>query len=239
MPEASGRPDGATPGAVPLWELAPLGDSGLIITWRGAREVAGAAIRELAGLIATRRPAGLVELVPGIETLLVCYDPLRVEPDELQREIERDLPRTLHAEPPKGATVEIPVCYGGADGPDLPYVAQACSLSEADVIALHTSQPMPVLMIGFLPGFPYIGQLPPALHLPRRAEPRTAVAAGSVAIANDQTGIYPDQSPGGWHVIGRTDLRLFDPLRDPPALLRAGDYVRFVAEPRTRSRADD
>jgi KipI family sensor histidine kinase inhibitor len=102
-------------------------------------------------------------------------------------------------------------------------------MSEQEVVALHTASAMPVLLIGFMPGFPYIGGLPSRLHLPRRSEPRTSVAAGSVAIANDQTGIYPHRSPGGWHIIGRTSARLFDPRREPPALLHVGDHVRFVA----------
>jgi inhibitor of KinA len=125
--------------------------------------------------------------------------------------------------------VEIPVRYGGADGPDLGYIAETAGLSEADVVALHTAGPMPVLMIGFMPGFPYIGGLPPRLRVPRRAEPRTAVPVGSVALANDQTGIYPSRAPGGWHLIGRTEAALFDPLCVPPALLAPGDLVRFVA----------
>ena len=212
-----------------LWEFAPLGDAGLLVTWRGRRSIAPAAVRQLRDVLASRPPVGLVEFVPGIESLLVCYDPLVVTPVELRRAIAPVLPRTIQAETANGSVVKIPVTYGGTDGPDLPYVAQICGLPEAEVIALHTARPMPVLMIGFMPGFPYIGALPQQLRLPRRAEPRTAVMAGSVAIANDQTGIYPSRSPGGWHVIGRTDVDLFDPLRDPPALLRAGDYVQFVA----------
>ena len=222
-----------------VWELAPLADSGLLVTWRGEAHLARSAIRQLDNVLATRPLDGLVELVPGIESVLVCYDPLVIGPHEIRRALAAVLPQVVRDEPPQGAMVEVHVAYGGADGPDLPFVAQACGVSEAEVIALHTTRPMPVLMVGFMPGFPYIGELPAALRLPRRAEPRTLVAAGSIAIANDQTGIYPSQSPGGWHVIGRTALKLFDPLRVPPALLRAGDHVQFVATPDVRVRARD
>ena len=223
---------GSAPAGHGRWEIAPLGDTGLLVTWQGRQDSASAAVRQLLDALETQRPAGVVELVPGIASLLVCYDPLTVAPGPLRGRLEALLPHAVVPRPAGGRIVEVAVTYGGADGPDLPYVARASGLSEVEVVAHHTAQPMPVLMIGFMPGFPYIGELPPRLHLPRRAEPRTAVAAGSVAIANDQTGIYPSQSPGGWHVIGRTDVQLFDPLREPPALLRAGDYVQFVAQPR-------
>jgi KipI family sensor histidine kinase inhibitor len=131
------------------------------------------------------------------------------------------------ADNPRIVTIEV--VYGGEDGVDLPHVARSCGLTPDEVVALHTAGPMPVRMIGFMPGFPYVGGLPPALWLPRRIEPRVAVPAGSVALANDQTGIYPARSPGGWHIIGRTDARLFDPWSDPPSLLKPGDLVQFVA----------
>jgi KipI family sensor histidine kinase inhibitor len=209
-----------------------MAESGLLITWRGPKEVAGTAIRELQGRIAERPPDGIVEVVPGLESLLVCYDPLHASAEQFGVEIERRLPDALQGDRALGEIIEIEVAYGGADGPDLAYVARACGLAEAEVIVLHTARPMPVLMIGFMPGFPYIGALPPELRLPRRAEPRTSVPAGSVAIANDQTGIYPSRSPGGWHIIGHTSADLFDPHREAPALLRAGDQVRFVARRR-------
>jgi inhibitor of KinA len=171
-----------------------------------------------------------LELVPGIESLLVCFDPLRHEPDRL-KSLLRELLETnsvpIESNP---RIVSVDVTYGGEDGVDLQFVADACGLTPDAVIALHTAQPMPVLMLGFMPGFPYIGDLPERLRLPRRAEPRTMVPAGSVALANDQTGIYPARSPGGWHIIGRTDALLFDPRREPPALLMPGDLVRFVAK---------
>jgi KipI family sensor histidine kinase inhibitor len=125
--------------------------------------------------------------------------------------------------------VEIPVCYGGDFGPDLDALASHAKLTAADVIARHTAATYTVAMLGFAPGFPYLFGLDPALEMPRRASPRTRVPAGSVAIGGAQTGIYPSELPGGWQLIGRTPLALFDAQRDPPSLLMPGDRVRFVA----------
>ena len=124
--------------------------------------------------------------------------------------------------------IEIPVCYGGRHGPDLSDVARAADLTEAEIIALHTAPGSMVFTLGFAPGLPYIGVHDAALNLPRRAVPRTAVAQGSVAIANRQTTIYPNVLPGGWHILGATPLIMFDPARPNPTLLMPGDRVRFV-----------
>lgn len=211
------------------WSVAPVGDQGLLITWRGAKPATDDALRALEAAIAGQEIGGLVETVRGIETLLICYDPLQIAPSELAALLD-SVVITASDDGPAGNVHRIPVVYGGQLGPDLGFVAASAGLAEAEVVALHTAAPMPVLIVGFMPGFPYIGQLPARLHLPRRSEPRQVVAAGSVAIANDQTGIYPAQSPGGWHIIGRTSITLWDATRQPPALLRAGDYVQFVAE---------
>lgn len=126
-------------------------------------------------------------------------------------------------------SVEIPVCYGGEYGPDLDALAEHARLSRDEVIGRHVAAGYTVAMLGFAPGFPYLLGLDPALHVPRRADPRTRVPAGSVAIGGAQTGIYPRELPGGWNLIGRTPLVLFDPDRDPPCLLAPGDRVRFCA----------
>jgi inhibitor of KinA len=172
--------------------------------------------------------AGVVEWVPAFATVAVVYDPgtiayrdLLSALDDLAGEIEK-----THVLPTR--LVEIPVCYGGECGPDLTEVAAHCGLSEADVVALHSAQPYLVYMIGFAPGFPYLGGLPDALVTERRAAPRLAIPAGSVALAGSQTGVYPFETPGGWNIIGRTSLKLYDPEREPSALLRAGDYVKFI-----------
>jgi inhibitor of KinA len=165
----------------------------------------------------------------GINSVLVRFDPLQHTQNEVTRAIHDASAFIAVRDDEAPRMVDIPVRYGGEEGPDLHDVAALLDMTTQHVIALHTSQPWRVLMIGFAPGFPYIGPLPPALHLPRRSTPRAAVPAGSVAIAAGMTGIYPARLPGGWHLIGRSDVELFNPNREPPALLKAGDFVRFVA----------
>ena len=131
---------------------------------------------------------------------------------------------------PDSRTIEIPVVYGGAGGPDLPVVAEHCGLTEKQVVELHASVDYVVWFLGFQPGFPYLGGLSPRLHTPRRAEPRLSVPAGTVAIGGEQTGIYPLASPGGWQLIGHTSMPLFEPGQASPVLLRAGDTLRFIPQ---------
>lgn len=169
---------------------------------------------------------GVVESVPTFRSLLVHYDPETVAPDALERHLAALAPDRAPPEAPSDL-VTLPVCYGGAPGPDLEAVAADRGLSPEAVVRLHSSITHHVYMIGFAPGHPYLGDLPPELTLPRRQTPRTRIAAGTVAIAVGQTVIYPFQSPGGWHAIGRTPVPLFDLDCDPSALLRAGDRVRF------------
>jgi KipI family sensor histidine kinase inhibitor len=167
---------------------------------------------------------GVVELVPGYRTVLIVADPGQAEAlDELAA-------RLPHLElPPAGAvageTVEIPVSY---DGEDLPEVAGLTGLDAEEVVRRHTAPEYTVAFLGFSPGFPYLVGLDPALEVPRRDTPRTSIPAGSVALAGNQTGIYPSASPGGWQLIGHTDVALFDPARDPPALLAPGTRLRFT-----------
>jgi KipI family sensor histidine kinase inhibitor len=130
-----------------------------------------------------------------------------------------------------GRVVRVPVCYGGEHGPDLEEVAIACGLTTDQVVLAHVASDHVVFMLGFSPGFPYIGGLDPALSMPRRATPRTSIPAGTVAIARDQTAIYTFETPGGWNLIGRTPMKLFDPLAEPPCRLQAGDQIRFVPMP--------
>ena len=186
-------------------------------------------IRDLVLAIERRHVAGVVDLVPTYRSLLVYCDPLRVSLAELQREIaglERHLGETP-LPPPKAA--EIPTCYGGWLGPDLEFVASHCKLTSDEVVRIHTSADYLVYMMGFTPGFTYLGGMSERIATPRLKTPRTLIPAGSVGIAQQQTGIYPVDSPGGWQLIGRTPVRLFDPQRDPPVVVEAGDYVRFVA----------
>ncbi|MFP6557617.1 5-oxoprolinase subunit PxpB [Paraburkholderia sp. B3] len=167
------------------------------------------------------------EVVPGMNNLTVIFDPLEADADELAGWLEAAW-RDADAAPYAGRDVEIPVSYGGEGGPDLEVVARHTGLAAADVAARHAAGVYVVFFLGFQPGFAYMGGLDAALHTPRRREPRLAVPAGSVGIGGEQTGIYPARSPGGWQLIGRTSLALFDPARTPPALLMPGDRVRFT-----------
>lgn len=186
----------------------------------------------LAQRIGAARLRGVVDVAPAYASVAVRYRP------ELWRGPHGSaftaisaalMPLLQDADAPLSAqrVVEIPVCYGGTSGVDLHDAAQACGLDEEAFIATHAGASYRVAMLGFAPGFPYLLGLPDALHLPRRAEPRLRVPAGSVAIGGAQTGIYPSQLPGGWHLIGRTPLRLFDPSAASPCLLAPGDEVRF------------
>jgi KipI family sensor histidine kinase inhibitor len=176
-----------------------------------------AALREL-------DPPGVVELVPGYRTVLVVADPGQAEVlDELAARLPSlELPP---AETVAGETVEIPVSYHGED---LPAVADLTGLDAEEVVRRHTAPEYTVAFLGFSPGFPYLVGLDPALEVPRRETPRTSIPAGSVGLAGNQTGIYPTASPGGWQLIGHTDVTLFDPARDPPALLAPGTHLRFT-----------
>jgi inhibitor of KinA len=149
----------------------------------------------------------------------------------MQAALEAACADLAHAHLPPPRIVEIPVCYGGAFGPDLDDVAERHGLGSDDVVAIHTSGEYLVYMVGFMPGFAYLGGLDERIATPRRRSPRTAVPAGTVGIGGQQTGVYPLVSPGGWNLIGRTPLRIFDPARDEPTLLATGDRVRFRAIP--------
>jgi KipI family sensor histidine kinase inhibitor len=172
---------------------------------------------------------GLVETVPTYRSLLIIYDPLRINVALLKQRIEDLQKRIDGIQIPEPKTMEIPVVYGGEYGPDLEWVAQYHKMSIDEVIQLHTETIYQVYMIGFTPGHPYMAELPKALIMPRRETPRTNVPRGSVAIAKNQTVIYPVESPGGLHILGRTPLKLFNPFQSPPTLLEIGDLVRFFS----------
>jgi inhibitor of KinA len=216
--------------------IQPLGDTA-VIAEPGAVDAEGANQRCLAVAEALRRqpPHWLVDVVPGIASVAVRFVATTAAEAAMRREMCRALLVEAFDRVDGGAAlpapreVEIPVCHTPAFAPDLDEVARATGLSPEAVIAAHLASPHRVLMLGFSPGTPYLDGLDPRLALPRRASPRTRVEAGSVGIANGQCVIYPRATPGGWHLIGRTPLQLFDAGRDPPALLRAGDRVRFVA----------
>ena len=186
------------------------------------------AVHALARALTARPLLGLEDSVPGYAALVVYYDPLLLSFEQVEAHIRAALLQTAGQEehaPPR--VVEIPVVYGGEAGPDLGFVARHCGLSEAEVVRIHCERPYPVFMMGFMPGFPYLGGMDARIAAPRLEIPRSRVPPGSVGIAGEQTGIYPLESPGGWQIIGRTPVRLFDPDMQPPFLLSPGDMVQF------------
>jgi inhibitor of KinA len=184
-------------------------------------------VRRMALAIEAEAIPGVVETVPTYRSLLVVYDPLALPYEDLKgrlRQVEAGLGDISFPEP---RTTRIPVVYGGTCGPDLEGVARYHGITVEKVIRLHTSRPYLIYLIGFMPGYPYMGELPDGLVTPRLKTPRLIVPAGSVGIAQRQTGIYSMESPGGWQILGRTPVRLFDPAKEEPALLRMGDLVQF------------
>jgi len=186
-------------------------------------------VRELFVAIKTDPLEGVVETTPSYRSLLLIFDPLKTTLSLLQDKVDHLLKTMDPSQLPEPRKVEIPVVYGSEYGPDLEWVAEYHGITPDEAIRLHTAHTYHVYMIGFMPGFPYLGELPESLITPRRETPRTVVPRGSVALAQGQTGIYSTQSPGGWQIIGRTPLTLFDPGKWPPALLEMGDLVKFFA----------
>lgn len=212
--------------------IEPLGDSAFLLrvvddfdpdespdaVLRAMRQLQQAAIPEL------------IELAPAYTTIGIFFDPGRADFDALQRRIEQALQQDVEPARPRAAAksiIEVPVCYENEFAPDLAEVAQHAGLAPAEVVARHSGATYRVSCVGFTPGFPYLSGLPAELATPRRPSPRKEIPAGAVAIGGTQTGIYPRKSPGGWNIIGRTPLRLFQVDREPPALFQIGDQVRF------------
>lgn len=209
------------------WRFDPLGEAALLATCAETdMDAANRAALALADAITRAGLPGVGAVVPAIDSVLVSFDPLRVARAEIE-----DALRALATIPPGaeslGRVIVIETRFGGEDGPDLAELATGQGCDSDAIITALCARPYRVLMIGFAPGYPYIGPLPALLTVPRRATPRAAVPAGSVAIAAGMAGIYPARLPGGWHLIGRTPAKLFDPARAEPSLLRAGDLVQF------------
>jgi len=185
-------------------------------------------VRLLAAALSLRHDPGIVELVPTYRSLMVHYDPLRVTQDEVETIVLEAEQHLADVVLPRPKVVEIPTAYGGDYGPDLGDVAAWAGIPADEVIAIHSGREYLVYMMGFMAGFPYLGGLSPRIAMPRLSSPRTKVPTGSVGIAQEQTGIYPTETPGGWRLIGWTPVRIFDATSDPPVLFEAGDYIRFV-----------
>jgi KipI family sensor histidine kinase inhibitor len=222
----------------PSSTIAPLGDSALLVTF-GDRIDPGLNERahDLAAAVDGLRTADprFGRAVPAYASVLVPFDPVAVDPDAARRVVAALLgesqPRPGPGTNGPGTLVEIPVRYGGDDGPDLADVAALNDLRPDDVVELHAGTEYRVYFLGFAPGFAYLGPVPAQIATPRLDAPRQRIPAGSVGIAGEQTGVYPFELPGGWRIIGRTDHSMWDLRRDSPALLRPGDRVRFVPSP--------
>lgn len=205
------------------------GDAALVVEFGDKiTEEINRRVRSLAAALEENSIPGLAEMVPTYRSLLVHYEPLHLSHKDLVDFVRTILKKGEEYPLPEPRVVEIPTLYGGEFGPDLSFVAEHNGLSIDEVIRIHSGTIYPVYMLGFSPGFAYFGGLPEEIATPRLPTPRTLVPAGSVALAGQQTGVYPIATPGGWRIIGRTPLKLFDPQRDPPTLLKAGDRVRFV-----------
>jgi len=212
-----------------MYRIVPAGDAALVVEFDdridpviNARAVALADALEADGI------AGVRDIVPTHRSVAVYFDPLQTDQTALVARLEQLASQPAQASPQRRDAIEIPVCYGGDYGPDLPRVAAFAWLSEAAVIELHANTSYRVLMLGFMPGFAYMGLVDSRIAAPRLETPRTRVPGGSVGIAGVQTGIYPGDAPGGWQLIGRAPVRPFDMSRADPFLFRSGDEVRFV-----------
>ena len=215
-------------------DFEPLGDHALLLRWGDSADIAiNQQVHALARRLRIAPPPWLIDCVPAYASLAVFFDSAALPDNDPASSVRNfllaiiDQPESL-SDNVESRLVEIAVCYGGDYGPDLDEVASNCSLTAAQVVEIHSQAEYLVAMLGFSPGFPYLLGLDPALASPRLASPRTRVPAGSVGIGGTQTGVYPNEGPGGWRLIGRTPQALFDARNDPPTLLLPGDRVRFV-----------
>jgi KipI family sensor histidine kinase inhibitor len=213
---------------MPKASFRPAGDRAIVASFgETISEELNAAVLGLDRSLKEDSITGVVETVPTYRSLLVYYDPTKLRYWRLERELAKRSRSLSSVASRSGRTIEIPVRYGGDYGEDLSDVARYCGLSEAEVIARHSGRDYRIYMLGFLPGFAYLGGMDLSLATPRLDMPRKAIPAGSVGIGGEQTGIYPLASPGGWRLIGRTPLKPYDPRREPPILYRPGDFIRF------------
>ena len=204
------------------------GDRGILVEYGDVIDPAvNNKVRSMAIVLGDNPPEGVTEIIPNYRSLLIIYDPCITHPAKLERILEILEARLGGIKIPPPRTVELSVCYGGEFGPDIDTVADTNNLTVEEVIELHCEPEYLIYSVGFSPGFPFLGGLSEKLHTPRLETPRTLVPEGSVGIANNQTGIYPVASPGGWQLIGRTPIKLFAPWRQNPFLYQAGDRLKF------------
>lgn len=205
------------------------GDSSVLIEF--GKEISpqiNARITALVRLMKEQHIEGVVDMIPSFCALLINYDPRVVSYGKMKARLEKLLKLDLETKEAAARIFEIPVCYGGEFGPDLNAIAQHAGLTPKAVIDIHSASDYLIYMLGFLPGFSYLGGLDERIHTPRLANPRIRINAGSVGIGGSQTGIYPLDSPGGWQLLGMTPVKTYDPARAVPILFEAGDYIRFV-----------
>ena len=210
-------------------KIRPAGDASLLIEF--GKEISpeiNAKITATVQLMKEQHIEGVVDIIPAFCSLLINYDPRVLSYDELSKRMKRLLNIEIKAGETGRRVFEIPVCYGGQYGPDLANIAEHAGLTEEEVIEIHSSRDYLIYMLGFLPGFCYLGGLDERIHTPRLANPRLKINAGSVGIGGSQTGIYPLDSPGGWQLMGMTPVKTYDPDREVPILLSAGDFIRFI-----------
>ena len=211
--------------------IVPLGDSSVLIQFGDEIDLTiNRRVHALANLIIASPMQGVIEVVPAYATLLVHYDPLLLSFTQMKAYLNTQISQMEESESRKPRRIEVPVRYGGEQGPDLESVASYCGRRVEDVIRIHSEKIYTVYMMGFTPGYPYMGKLDDRLSMPRLETPRTHVPAGTVAIAGSQTGIYSIESPGGWQLIGWTPLKLFDLESKSPFLFSPADEVKFIVE---------
>jgi inhibitor of KinA len=212
-------------------KIVPMGDAALLIRLGDEIDVTvNQRVHALDASLNASPIEGFIETVPAYGTLLLHYDPLILTYAKLGKWVRAKLDQVEDTKSRKPRQIQVPVRYGGEFGVDLEFVASNCGLSIEDVVRLHSARTYTIYMMGFTPGFPYMGKLDDAIVTPRLQTPRTHVPAGTVAIAGSQTGIYPIDSPGGWRLIGWTPLQLFDLESESPFLFAPGDGVKFVVE---------
>lgn len=219
------------------YSFHPLGDQAIIIDFGKDINIATQQkVQAITEFLDEHPPVWMVEYIPAFTTVAVFYDPIKVlrisgseklPYEQVRHRLEELLSGLKAGNSPESRVVEIPVCYGGEYGPDLEHVARVNGLTTEEVIHIHSSGDYLVYMIGFAPGFPYVGGMSEKIAAPRREAPRLKIPARTVGIAGKQTGIYPIETPGGWQLIGRTPLELFRPAAESPSLLRAGDKIQF------------
>lgn len=210
-------------------KILTAGDSSILIQFGNTIDPAiNRKITATVQLMREQHINGVTDVIPAFCSLLINYDPRVISYEQIKRRMEGLLKIDVAAGDTRKRVFEIPVCYGGEFGPDIQNIADHAGLSVEEVIQIHTSRDYLIYMLGFLPGFTYLGGLDERIHTPRLANPRIRIPAGSVGIGGSQTGIYPMDSPGGWQLMGQTPVKTYDPERKVPTLVEAGDYIRFV-----------